>query len=220
MFGMLGGKLALWLARSALMSSPVGGALKGGFGLLQRIPKPVWEALTVAAYVIALICLHQHYANAAISKAYKDGFAAARKQDQEAADQVRAKAEAYKVSADAANVKIYNERKVAHDQVVAVNHRLADALRVRAAAAAVHPVSGGRGHLPGATDAAVRTGGPPSPADAQLGAGPAPVVCVDAGQLIDYAEQADDEHDALEKAEDAWKQYRANQPVSAPSPPR
>jgi hypothetical protein len=44
------------------------------------------------------------------------------------------------------------------------------------------------------------------------GGAAAPRVCVDAGRLIDYAEQADNDHDALIRIEDAWRQYQANQP--------
>lgn len=38
-------------------------------GLLSAIPKPVWEALAVIGYMLALIALHQHYARAAIAAA-------------------------------------------------------------------------------------------------------------------------------------------------------
>src|SRR4051812_20894130 len=59
-------------------ASPLFGKVKSaatkGVGLLATVPKPVWEAIAVVGYVVALIALHQHYANAALKAADKAGY--------------------------------------------------------------------------------------------------------------------------------------------------
>src|SRR5690348_11337815 len=53
--------LGAWLAETALGKWFAGSAAKS---FLSAIPRPVWEALTVLAYVVALFALHQHYVHA------------------------------------------------------------------------------------------------------------------------------------------------------------
>jgi hypothetical protein len=65
----IGGKIA-----ASLIFGKVKSAATKGVGLLATVPKPVWEAIAVVGYVLALIALHQHYANAALKAADKAGY--------------------------------------------------------------------------------------------------------------------------------------------------
>jgi hypothetical protein len=59
---------------------------KKGAGFFSAIPKPVWEALAVIGYVLALLALHQHYAHQAIAAAKAEQKAADDKQLQRSLD--------------------------------------------------------------------------------------------------------------------------------------
>jgi hypothetical protein len=202
--------IAAWVAKSALMSSPVGAFLK-------RIPRQVWIALAIAAALVAAFLWHQHAMHKALKQAHDSGYAQARSEDQAAIDKARAAARDWKLKADQANETIHKKEQALHDQTVANNHALADALRMRVHAnAAAQSVGGSRTTMSGAASAADRQGRPDARTDARVVAQADPLVCVPAGRLIDYAEQADNDHDALIRTEDAWKQYEANQPKVKP----
>lgn len=65
MFALIGG----FLAKSALMSSPIGGFLKA-------IPRQVWIALAIAATVLAVVLWYNHQIHAAYDRGHKEGVAA------------------------------------------------------------------------------------------------------------------------------------------------
>jgi hypothetical protein len=174
------------------------------------IPPKVKQWLLIAVAVLILGFVHQIYAHRQAHKQYVAGYAAAQKADQALIDKERAEAVAWKKKADDNNSKIVAEGKARHDETVAHNHALADALRVRIHAAS-QPIGASRPALPHFAGAAVQPGGPQPQADAGL-AGEAATVCVNAEQLIDYAEQADNDHAALETTEDTWKRLQRTWP--------
>jgi hypothetical protein len=191
---------------------------QGAKSIVSRIPRWAWIALAVVALLVGGYLWINHKIHQAYANGSKDGHAAQFAHDQAEMDKVRARARAFKLQLDTANTKIHNEEQARHDQVTAANRALADALRLRVGTKAQ---PGGRGvaNLSGAAAAGVAAGGSQPPADAGLGQGAdRPLVCVDAGALIDYAEQADDEHDALVKQEDAQKRYKERWPSATASP--
>jgi hypothetical protein len=205
--------IGLWFAKSALMMSPVGGMVRGAGAVIGKLPRQFWYALIVIAIVVGGYFWVKHQIHAAYDRGYKDGYTQARNEDIAAAAKQREAALAWKKRADDANETIRQKEQALHDQTVASNRALADALRVRVHNAQVQPAGGGGQAVPGAAAAADRHSRPQPQADAAVAGGAAaPRVCVDAGRLIDYAEQADNDHDALIRIEDAWRQYQANQP--------
>lgn len=193
---------------------------QGAKAVVQKVPRWVWIALAVAAVLIGGYLWVNHKIHQAYAEGSKAGHVAQFAYDQALADKARAQARDLKLKLDTANTKIHNQEQTSHDQTVATNRALADALRMRIAERQrVQASDRGVANLPGAATAGVPAGGPHPQADAQLGQGAdRPVVCVDANQLIDYAEQADNEHDALVKTEDAQKKYQEHWPTGAPQP--
>jgi hypothetical protein len=192
---------------------------RGAKATAQRIPPKVWIGLAVAAVLVGGYFWVNHKIHQAYANGSKAGHAAQFAHDQAEMAKARALARAYKLKLDTANTKIHNEEQTRHDQTVAANRALADALRLRVRTS---PQPGGRGvsNLPGAATAGVPAGGPRSTADAGLGqGGDRPLICVDGAKLIDYAEQADNEHDALVRTEDAQKRYQEHWPSGATAPP-
>lgn len=59
---------AAWVAKSALMQSPIGGFLKA-------VPKQVWIALAIALAIFTAVKWHGHEAHAATDAAYRRGKA-------------------------------------------------------------------------------------------------------------------------------------------------
>lgn len=185
---------------------------QGAKAAAKKVPRWVWIVLATAAVLLGGYLWVNHKIHQAYANGSKAGHAAQFAHDQAENDKIRQQAIAWKRKADQANATIHQKEQALHDQTVASNRALADALRLRLGAA--HQPSGGSGqHLSGASAAAVQPGGPQSQADAAVASGAAaPRVCVDAGALIDYAEQADNDHDALIHTEDAWKGYKGNEP--------
>ena len=209
----LGAKLALGFAWSKA---------KAISGWSAMSPKMHLYIIGAVAAVLAFIG-HQLYAHHQLKTQYelglKKGHADQFAHDQAEMDKVRAQARAFKQQADKANTLIHNQEKAIHDAQVARNHALADALRMRVRTSA-QPSRGGVANLSGSAGARVAAGGSQPPADAGLGSGAdRPLVCVDVNQLIDYAEQADDDYDALVKQEDAQKKYQQHWPSTTAQPP-
>lgn len=200
--------IALWLGKSALMQSPIGSFLKG-------IPPKAWLVLAIIAALIGAVVWHQHAAHKALSQADQSGYNRAKEEDRAAMAKARSEATAWKSVADLNNAKIIQQEKARHDETVAHNHALADALRVRLGASKVHPAGSGGGNLPRPATAAGGSGRPLAPADAGL----AGQVCVPAGPLIDYAEQADNDHDARIRIEDAWRRLQQSWPKAGDKKP-
>lgn len=193
---------------------------QGAKAAAQKVPKWVWIALATVAVLVGGYLWVNHKIHQAYANGSKAGHAAQFAYDEGIAAKARAQARAYKVQLDTANAKIHNQEQTSHDQTVAANRTLADALRVRIAQRQrVQAGDRGSANLPGTAATGVPAGGSQAQADAQLGEGAAgSVVCVDANQLISYAEQADNEHDALVRTEDAQKRYQEHWPAGAPQP--
>jgi hypothetical protein len=199
----------------------------GAKAAAMKVPRWVWIALAVTVVLVGGYLWVNHKIHQAYTQGHtlgrKEGHAAQFAYDQAIMAKARAQARAFKKQLDTANTTIHNQEQTRHDQTVAANHALADALRMRFDRQSNRPQArgGGGGHLPGATVAGLSTGGSQPGADAQLGqAADRPIVCVDAQQLIDYAEQADNDHDALVKTEDAHKRYLEHWPSGATAPPQ
>jgi hypothetical protein len=63
-----------------------------GVAALNRVPTPVWEAVTVVAYLAAFVGLHQHYANAALKAADTAGYQRRANEDAKALIELRQRA--------------------------------------------------------------------------------------------------------------------------------
>jgi hypothetical protein len=202
------GWLVGFIAKSALMQSPVGAFLK-------MVPAWAWKALAIAALLLGLFLWHQltvrKHDVALIHQAKVEQFA----HDQAQLDAARKAAVNWKRKADQANSRIHDEEKARHDQNVAHNRALADALRLRLRAKA-QPVGRGGSVVSGASGIAGWSGGPLSQANAGVVGETASSICVPGAPLIDYAEQADNDHDALIRIEDTWRRYQQNQPKPKP----
>lgn len=181
---------------------------------------PKWKLGILVALALGVgFLVHQHVAHVKLKNQYNDGYAAAQKADQKIIDAARAEARQYKARLDATNIKITNEEHARYEDQANHNRAVADALRVRLNAAH-QPGSRGGGHLPGVPAAGGPAGRPQPAADAGLAAGPAPAtVCVDAAKLIDYAEQADDDHDARVTIEDQHDRIEQTWPKAGDKKP-
>lgn len=185
----------------------------------KSIPPKAWIALAIVGVLVGGYLWINHKIHAAYVQGKKDGHAAQFAYDQAQLDKIRAQARAFKQKLDDANTRIQTEEKARHDQTVAANRALADALRVRIGTKA-KPGGGGSANLPSTAPPGVSAGGPQPPADAGLGQGAdRPLILVDANRLIDYAEQADNDHDALVRTEDAHKRYQQSWPSGVTAPP-
>lgn len=109
---------------------------KKATGIITAIPKPVWEAFAVIAYVLAFLALHQHYANAAIKRAHDTGYTQAQKDDREEALNLKARI-------DALNAEISANRRKQHDEAVAHNAVAAGALILHGPGKAACPIPSG-----------------------------------------------------------------------------
>lgn len=132
--------IALWLGRSALMQSPIGGILK-------MIPRWLWILLAVAAAVLFAVHWHSGKIEDLRSTSFQAGYAKAVADGKQRVHVVEHQSET--VSSE--------ERKTAHEEIER-NGRAADALRVRGpgAAACVNPGlpvgAGGSGAIGGRAD--------------------------------------------------------------------
>lgn len=179
--------LGAWLARSALMQSPIGGFLKA-------VPRQVWIALAIALALFIAFKWHGHRVNNALATAEKRG-------EQRAYARVEAKAlkiaaGAADISAKARSLNSEKNRRIAVD---------ADALRVRGPgrAACLNPAAtaAGRYVAPAGRSDAPR---PQMPAGDQP-ALPDALAAVPWPWLVNRAEQCD-----LNRAEaETWRSWHA-----------
>jgi hypothetical protein len=130
LFASIGAKLA---------ATFIGQKVKDGAGFLASVPKPVWEGFTVVAYVLALLFLHQHYANAALKAADAAGYQ--RRADEDAKAIVELAAKVRTTDAQLAAIAT-NQRNHADEENRRTNAD-ADALLVRGPGKATAPVCGG-----------------------------------------------------------------------------
>lgn len=141
MFSIFGG-IAAKIAESFL-----GQKVKDGIGFARGIPKPVWEAIAVIGYLLALVALHQQHAHQVIADAVKAAIA---KNDAAWRDRLadeHAAALAWKTLTDAQSIKIATIEKGKHDAQVASNAAVARDLQLRgpgqaAAGPGCRPVNG------------------------------------------------------------------------------
>lgn len=109
--------IALWLGKSALMTSPVGSFLKA-------IPAKVWLYIAIAAALVGAFLWHQHHARAALQAKYAAGYA-------QALADVRAQAAKNKTKIDARTTAIAADERKKNDAENIRISRTADALRLR-----------------------------------------------------------------------------------------
>lgn len=163
--------LGLWVAKSALMQSPIG-------GLLKMVPARVWKLLAIAAAIGLLIFLALRWHGGRVEQLKTTSFNAGYAK-RVAEDTAEATARAARDVAITAPIR----RKT--DETIRNNARLADAVRLRgpgAAAACIDAVPAGTGgRQPGAGQADAAGAGLP---DAQRIAVPFP-------WLVDSAERCD-----------------------------
>ena len=115
--------LAGWLAKSALMMSPVGGFLK-------LVPGWAWKLIGIAAVVGALLWAHQHVAHKALKKADAAGYQRAKDEDARALVKAHKDALAWKTKYDrneATRSQKFRENTDA--QIAAINRHADNLLR-------------------------------------------------------------------------------------------
>jgi hypothetical protein len=118
----IGGKIA-----ASLIFGRAKAVAGKGVGILSSIPKPVWEAIAVVGYVVALFALHQHYANAAIKAADAAGYERRASEDAAALIELRNRA----ATAEATGKAISQESRSRNDAQNADIHGTAGAIRMR-----------------------------------------------------------------------------------------
>jgi hypothetical protein len=171
------------------------------------IPPKVKLYAAIAIGLLGLFFIHQHVAHKAIAGARAAGYAAAKSEDKAAADKIAAHALAVKHQVDELHAAIVHQERVHYDNQAASNRALAAALRLRVQQhAQVQSGSYPGTDLPGAPGAPGAAGGSQARADAGMAE---PTATVSANQLIDYAEQCDDDHAARITIEDAWARLKA-----------
>jgi sensor c-di-GMP phosphodiesterase-like protein len=97
-----------WLAKSALMQSPVG-------ALLKAVPAWAWKALAIIALLVAAFLWHQHAAHKALNAAYAHGKA-------DEAERVKKQALELKAKIDALTGKIATQERAKNEEA---NRRIA-----------------------------------------------------------------------------------------------
>lgn len=196
-----------WLAKSALMSSPAGGLIRGAGGFLKRVPWKVWVAIAIAVALWLGWRWHQH----AVHTAYKQGYAAAIKDIRAAEAKKIAPLKEAKAAGDAQIAASTQQIRKTHDaQVTHVDRNLADLLGVlEHTQGAARSQAGGR--LPGAAGAAGAERGA-SPADDRLAqdvaADPGVLVAIPARQLYTRSATCDRDYSALTAWEDWYAAYK------------
>ena len=101
-----------WLAKSALMQSPIGRFLKA-------IPGKVWLFIAIAAVLAGAVVWHQHMAHKALLKADATGYARAKDEDRKALAKAHREALAWKQQKDAAFAKIAQLERKRNDEEAA-----------------------------------------------------------------------------------------------------
>jgi hypothetical protein len=138
-------------------------------GVFGKVPKAVWEALTVAAYALALIAAHQHYVHAHDQALVKATIA---RRDGQWLDQLaksHAAAVAARTKTEAAAAKISTDTKGIHDAQVSHNAVDARDLQLRGPGKAAAAAYCGPGGHPGVPAAAGRHVEAAAGADAAAG---------------------------------------------------
>lgn len=194
-------------------------AIKAIFGGIASKAKSAWSAippkvkliLLAIVAAVALIFLHQWYADRQLKAADQAGYDRAKREDQAAMTKARTDAAAWKQKADVSNGKIKQKGDTLHDQAVTHNRALADDLRLRVGTK-VQPSGRSGPGMPGVATAAGRPDGSQPYTDAGLAE--QATATVPALDLINYAEQCDNDHDARIRIEDAWDRYKANWPTA------
>lgn len=120
----MGATLLAWLAKSALMQSPIG-------AFLRWIPRPVWKWLALGAAALALFLVHQHVARKQISAAEKRGYDRAIADVKAAQARTDAAARARKARIDTAATKITTKAEAHYEQAASDIAGDARALRLR-----------------------------------------------------------------------------------------
>jgi hypothetical protein len=173
-----------------------------GVGLLATIPKPVWEALAVVGYVLALFFLHQHYADAALKAADAAGYERRAAEDAKVIVEMRARGQ----TAEANGKTISTDTRSTNDAANAGTNAAADSLLAHGPGAArcghvsnsAVPAASGE-HEPG-SDRPADGAGTVLPGDDQLAAVPW-------NWLVGRARQADlDRSEVL-----AWRDWYVRQ---------
>lgn len=182
--------IAAWLARSALMQSPIGGFLK-------MIPRWVW--LVVAGVLIALGVYLWFNAklDAAYDRGHKDG-------ETKAYARVTKKAQEIETKANALNRGIVNVIRSKNDEANGRSNAVADSLLVRGPGKATCPGGAGVSGLPGEHQP------PAGPADAAVGRVPYPewqqLIAMPFSPTIEFAREHDLNRNEVISCRAAWKQ--------------
>jgi hypothetical protein len=118
-----------FVAKSALMQSPIGAWLK-------MVPAWAWKALAIAAALVALVLVHQHYAHKAIAAAKAEQQTADNSRFAKQLAHVAEQANAIRIKAEALSASIAAQERTRHEQDLRRNAADAAALRVRGPGAA------------------------------------------------------------------------------------
>jgi hypothetical protein len=210
LLALLGG----WLAKSALMTSPVGGFLKGFGSLVRRIPWQVWLTLAIVAAAAGGYFWVKHEIHQAYASGHKDGYAqAVREINAREAKKVAPLVNA-KTVADTKNITTNQQARKSYDAGNAhVDRNVADLLSV---------YDRPSGHAGGSAQSGVPAAAVPAGADpaqpraddglAQAGGEVAaePTITVPAKQLITRAGICDRDFIALKAWEQAYAGWRVN----------
>lgn len=171
-----------WLAKSALMQSPVG-------GLLKAVPRWVWIAIAVAILIFGAVRWHNGRIEDLKTTSFNAGYAKAVSDGKKGIGKIEQK-----------SIAIATEIRSKTNEKIRDSARHADNLRLRgpAAAACINP------RLPAAARGHVAAGGGSGPALAGLPdeAGP-PLIAVPFDQAVDRAEV--DDANRIEVV--AWREW-------------
>jgi hypothetical protein len=187
--------LIAWIAKSALMQSPVGAFIKA-------VPAWAWKAAGIIAALVGAFLVHQHYAHKAIANAYAQGKADEAKHVEQQALKIKAKV-------DALTGKIAAQERMKNDEQ---NRRIAaaaDDLRLRGpgkatcAGSASLPSAAG-GHVAPSGDG--NAAGPQVPSDDRA--------AVPWGWLVNRAE----EHDVDRAEVLSWREWYSRLVAAWPKP--
>lgn len=120
----MGATLLAWLAKSALMTSPLGGIIKAIGRLLGKIPPKVWLALIVGAALFIGWKVHTHKVTKFGEERYTSGFEAGYHAAEEDQRKVTAKT-------NAATAAIAQDERGKNHEANARTNAAADDLRLR-----------------------------------------------------------------------------------------
>jgi hypothetical protein len=197
-----------WLARSALMTSPVGGFLVGVWALLKRVPRWAWLALAVVALIFGGYLWAKHAIHQAYADGRKAGYAQAVADINAREAKKVAPLVAAKTAVDARNeITNQNARKTYDAGNAHIDRNVADLLGLYAGPKG-QPRSGSKPGVPGVSKPA---GAQPALSRADDGlaqAGGEPTITVPARQLISRAAICDRDYTALKAWEDAYTGWR------------